>query len=105
MGDPREERRRSPHRVAVRRRLQAAATPHLAVDLQNSLDFVRDLDCSSPGLKWEESTQVVLDDYWHNMAEGGRRCIVRAHGQAVEHLLPSRSLGRVSDQSGDVAVL
>ena len=97
--------RQSLHRVAAHRHLRAAAIPHLAVDLQNNLDFVRDLDCSSPDLKWGESRRVVLGYCWRSMAEAERRCIELGRGRAVAPLLPSPSLDKVHDQGGDVAAL
>ena len=53
--------RQALHRVAVHRHFPAAATPHLAADLQNNLDCFRDLVYSSLDLRQEESIQVVLD--------------------------------------------
>lgn len=107
MVDPWEARnhRQALHRVAVRRHLPAAATPHLAVDSQNNLDFVRGLGCSTLDLRREESILVVLDYYWQNMAEGGLQCIELVRGLAVVRPLPSQCRGRAGDQSGDVGVL
>ena len=105
MGDPQEVHRQSLHRVAAHRHLRAAAIPHLVVDLQNNLGFVRDLDCSTPDLKWEESRRVVLGYCWQSMAEAERRCIELGRGRAVAPLLPSPSLDKVHDQGGDVAAL
>ena len=90
------------HRVV---HLRAAAIPHLAVDLQNNLDFVHDLDCSTPGLKWEESRRVVLGYWWQSMAEAEHRCIELGHGRAVAPPRPSPSPDKVHDQGGDVAAL
>lgn len=90
--------RQALHRVAAHKHLPVAATPHLAVDLQNSLD------CCTLDLR-EESTRVVLDYCWQNMAERGRLCIELVRGLAVWLLRPSLYHGRVSDQDGDVGVL
>ena len=45
----------------------------------------------------------MLGCCWKNKEE--RRCIELGRGLAVAPLLPSRSLGRVDDRGGDVAVL
>ena len=98
--------RQALHRVAAHRHLQAVATQHLAVDLQNNLDFGRDFDYNTLGLRWEESRRVVLGDLWKNMAGGQRRCIELGHGLEVGALLqPSQYHGRGRDQRGDVGVL
>ena len=97
--------RQSLHRVAVHRHFRAAAFPHLAADLQNNLGFDRDLDCSTPDLKWEESRQVVLGYCSQSTAEAERRCIELGRGRVVVPLLPSPSLDKVHDQGGDVAAL
>lgn len=83
--DPQEEQnhRQALRRVAVHRHFPAAATLHLVVGRQNSLDFVRDLDCSTLDSKREESTRVVLGCYWQNMAGGKRRCIELVRGLLV----------------------
>ena len=52
------------HHVAAHKRSPVAATPHLAVDLQNNLDFVRDLDYSILDLIPGESRRVALDCCW-----------------------------------------
>lgn len=98
-------RRQALHHAAAQRHFLAAATPHLAVDLQNNLDFVRDLGCNALGSRREESIRVVLGYYWQNMAEGKRRCIELVRGLAVLRLRPSQCRGRVSYQDGDVGVL
>ena len=98
-------RRQTLHHAAAHMHFPAAATPHLAVDLRSNLDFVRDLDCSTLGLRQEESKRGVLGCCWQNMAEGERRCIELGRGLAAVPLLPSPSPGRVSDQGGDVGVL
>ena len=97
--------RQSLHRVAVHKHFRVAAIPHLAVGLQNNLDFDRDLDCSTPDSKWEESKQVVLGYCSQSMAEAERRCIELGRDRAVVPLLPSPSLDKVYDQGGDVAAL
>ena len=96
------------HTRALRlgRRFEAAAIQRLAVDHRNSLDFVGGLDCSIPGLRWEESTQAVLGCCcWHNKAEVVRRCIVPERGPLVSRLQPNPYHDRASDQSDDVGVL
>ena len=98
-------RRQSLHRVAVRRRFREAAIPHLAVDLQNNLGYDRDLDCSIPDWKSEESRRVVLGYCWQSMAEAERLCTELDRGRAVALLLPSPFLDKVHDQGGDVAAL
>ena len=105
MGDQQEAYRQPLHHVAVHRHFQAAAIPHLVVDLQNNLDSDRDLDCSTPDLKWEESRRVVLGYYSQSMAEAERRCTELGRARAVAPLLPSPSLDKVHDQGGDVAAL
>ena len=97
-------RRQDLHRFAAHKRSPVAATPHLVVDLQNNLGFVRDLDCSILDLRPEESRRVVLDCCWQNMAGGEHRCTELGHGLAVVPLLPSPFRGRVRDQGGDVGV-
>ena len=97
--------RQSLHRAAVHRHFQAAAIPRLVVDLQNNLDFDRDLDCSIPDLKWEESRRVVLGYYSQSTVEAERQCIELGRARAVAPLLPSPSPDKVRDQGGDVAAL
>lgn len=94
------------HALRLGRRFEAAAVPHLAVDHRNSLDFVRGLYYSTPGLRWGESTQAVLGCCWrHNKAEVERRYIELERGPLVSPLPPNPYHGRASDQSDDVGVL
>ena len=105
MGDPQEVRTQNLHHAAAHMHFLGVATPHLAVDLQSNLDFVRHLDYSTLGLRQEGSKRGVLGCCWQNMAEGERRCIELGRGLAAVPLLPSPFPGRVSDQGGDVGVL
>ncbi len=86
-------------------RFPAAATQHLAVDLQNTLGFVRDLGYSTLDLTQEESKRVVLGYCWQSMAVRERPCIELDHDLGVGLLRPSQCHDMVRDQGGDVGVL
>lgn len=96
--------RQALHLVVAHRHFLAVATLHLAADLQNILDFVRDLDCSILDWRLEESIRVVLGCYWQNMAEGERRYIELVRDLAVLPQLPNQYRGRASDHGCDVGV-
>ncbi len=96
--------RQALHRVAAHTRFPAAVIQHLAVDLQNTLGFVRDLGYSTLGLRQEGSKRVVLGYCWQNMAVEEHRCIELGHDLGVL-LRPSQCHDMVRDQGGDVGVL
>ena len=64
------------HHAAAHKPLPVAATPRLAVGLQNNLG------CCTLDLR-EESTRAVLGCYWQSMAEGEHLCIELVRGLRV----------------------